>query len=158
MKQYTGEVMFLRLNNGEDVISSIFSEGQEMTLKSPLKILYLSNPGSPNRLSISLMQWVFQRISSEQTFDIDRRDVLLIADANENLIKYYHETIDHFEEIKDKIDEAVKYQNSEDPMIDMEEDIDDEDFDYQEAIEPEEGIEMLKNFLESVKRNPKKLH
>lgn len=154
MKNYAGEVKFLRLNNGEDVISAVHSDGSDLTLKNPLKILYLTNPTSPNRLSISLMQWVFQRISSEQSFDIDRRDVLLIAEANENLIKYYHETIEHFEEIKERIDEAVKYENREDPLMDM----DDEEEEYQEAIDPEEGIEMLKNFLESVKRNPKKLH
>lgn len=151
---YAGEIKFLRLNNGEDVIASIHSDGdEEIKLLNPLKILYMTSSGTPSRLSISLMQWVFQRISSEQSFHINRKEILLIAEANEKLVKYYHETIQHFEEIKDRIDEAVRYENSEDPMMD-----DEDDEDYQEAIDPEEGVEMLRDLLESAKRNHKKLH
>lgn len=154
MKVYEGEVKFLRLNNGEDIIGQIFSDDTGITIRNPLKILYLTAPSSPNRLSISLMQWVFSRISSEQTFDLDKKDILMISDANENLVKYYFETVEHFESIKERIDEAVRYQNNEEPEFDDEE----MDIDFQEAVDPEEGLNMLNEFLNSIKRDPKKLN
>lgn len=156
MKHYEGEVKFLRLTNGEDIICQLYSDDTGMSVRNPLKILYLTSPSSPNRLSISLMQWVFSRISLEQTFDMDKKDVLIISDANEGLVKYYFETIEHFESIREKIDEAVKYQNREDPEFESEEY--DEEMDFQEAIDPEEGINMLNELLNSIKRDPKKLN
>jgi hypothetical protein len=84
------------------------------------------------------------------------KDILMISDANENLVKYYFETVQHFESIKERIDEAVRYQNNEDPEFDDYEDELDQDF--QEAIDPEEGINMLNEFLNSIKRDPKKLN
>lgn len=100
-------VKFIRLSTGEDLVSEILEvneAGQDnyYTLYNPFKIVYLSGR-KPGSYSISLMQWVFPKICSNQEFNISKKDVIVISDINEDLIEYYWETINHYDnEVSDK--------------------------------------------------------
>jgi|688.fasta_scaffold09819_18 hypothetical protein len=95
------EVYHIRLNSGEDLISEVAwpkpKEGHEthIVLKNPMKIVCIPS-SKPGFVSLSLMQWVFAKISSEQEFNIYSRDILTMSKPNESLKDYYFDTVKHF--------------------------------------------------------------
>lgn len=100
-------VKFIRMSTGEDLVSEVVEvkedkEHNYYVLVNPLKILYMSGTTNPNVVSITLMQWVFHKVCDRQEFTIYPNDVITMADANESLIEYYHDSIEHFEKLKEK--------------------------------------------------------
>lgn len=95
------EVYHIRLNTGEDLISEVIwpetKEGHEshVILIHPMKIICLPS-GKTGFVTLSLMQWVFTKISSAQEFNIYSRDILTMSRPTTNLIQYYKETIEYF--------------------------------------------------------------
>ena len=130
------DVQFLRLKNGEDLITEVQETDCSLVLINPCKILYLKGKKS-GFLSISLMQWVFSRISADQVFEIDKTEVLFKTLPDDNMIDHYWNSVEHFleTESKDKIE-------FEDPMTDD---------------SYEEGIELLTELLRN-KDDKGKLH
>ena len=130
------DVQFLRLKNGEDLITEVQETDCSLVLINPCKILYLKGKKS-GFLSISLMQWVFSRISADQIFEIDKTEVLFKTLPDDNMIDHYWNSVEHFleTESKDKIE-------FEDPMVDD---------------SYEDGIDLLKELLGN-KDDKGKLH
>jgi hypothetical protein len=130
------DVQFLRLKNGEDLITEVQETDGSLVLINPCKILYLKGKKS-GFLSISLMQWVFSRISADQVFEIDKTEVLFKTLPDDNMITHYWNSVEHFleTESKDKIE-------FEDPMVDD---------------SYEDGIDLLKELLGN-KDDKGKLH
>lgn len=130
------DVQFLRLKNGEDLITEVQETDCSLVLINPCKILYLKGKKS-GFLSISLMQWVFSRISADQVFEIDKTEVLFKTLPDDNMIDHYWNSVEHFleTESKDKIE-------FEDPMVDD---------------SYEDGIDLLKELLGN-KDDKGKLH
>jgi hypothetical protein len=101
MHQPISDIYHLRLNTGEDLISEvIFGEnepGKEnyVLLLNPMKIICVPT-SKKGFISLSLMQWVFSKITSEQKFNVFNRDILTISHPNENLKDYYLETVVYF--------------------------------------------------------------
>jgi len=145
-------VKFLRLTSGEDIISEISEVDSNLVLKNPLKILYTTS--RPGIISISLMQWVFPRISSNQSFEMPKNTVVISSEPSENLIEYYWNTIEHFAnkqaEKSVDFDDGYNYPTDEDEYDEVAEDM--------EAVGNEEGLEMLKEILNSIKGDKRKLH
>lgn len=140
-------VKFLRLTSGEDIISEISEIDYNLVLTNPLKILYTS--ASPGILSISLMQWVFPRISDNQTFEMPKNTVIISSEPSANLTEYYWNTIEHF--AKKQMEKSVSF----------DEDYQDQMDEYDDVIEAtggEEGLEMLKELLNTIKGDKRKLH
>lgn len=117
------EIMFIRLQTGEDIISEVTEvkkndEVPYYILSNPLKIVYMT--GNRNSMNITLMQWVFNRVVENQEFMIYPNDVITMAIPTEGLQDYYWDTIDHYnrkmEYDKSKIEEAE--QISEEEMLD----------------------------------------
>lgn len=146
MEELEPEVKFLRLSNGEDIISEIIEieedETQYITLVNPMKVIYLpgTNPGS---LTVSMMQWVFPRICTVQNFNINYDDILTIGIPSNAMIAYYYGTVEHFSN-----DEKVA-KNFEFPELEEEE---------QETLDDTSGLDMLNEFLETRKNGKKTLH
>jgi hypothetical protein len=89
--------MYLRLVTGEDIIAEIEEKDEDfLFLHNPLKLVYMPNPKSPGMWSISMMQWIFNKIAKEQKFPISYRDILTIAEPSPYVIGYYNETVAHF--------------------------------------------------------------
>lgn len=137
------EVEFLRLVTGEDLVSECEIHEDFYRLYNPCKVVYLSSQ-KQGYLSISLMQWVFSKISDEQSFDLPKNQILIKSKPGENMIEHYFNSVDHF--IKSSRKEPISF---EDP-------IDSDDDDIEESSK--ETLQMLENLLDSIKDKKGKLH
>ena len=106
------DIQFLRLKNGEDIITEVQENAGFLVLINPCKILYLKGKKS-GFLSISLMQWVFSRISADQMFEIDKNEVLFKTLPDDGMIIHYFNSVEHFLEKESK--NNIEY---DDPTID----------------------------------------
>ena len=130
------DIRFIRLTNGEDIVAEVLDVSNgKIVFNNPLKILYTPSLNT-GYLSISLMQWVFTRISKQQKFDMDLVNVLVMTDPEDNLKSHYNESLNTF---------------------DKENDEDEDDIDFS-TLEGDEGIEMLKNLMDKIKGGKGRLH
>lgn len=131
------DIRFIRLTNGEDIVAEVLDVANgRIVINNPLKILYTPSLNT-GYLSISLMQWVFTRISKQQKFDMDMTNVLVMTDPEDNLKSHYNESLNTFDKANDDDEE------------------DDIDFN---TLEGDEGIEMLKNLMDKIKGGKGRLH
>lgn len=143
------EVLFLRLKTGEDLITEAQETDQTYILLNPCKVLYLKSPKS-GYLSISLMQWIFTKICSEQVFEIDKREVLVKTVAEDSLVKHYWNSVEYFMNTEPK--DNIEY----DTVLD--EDTSFERTEEEESpLSAEESMELLKKFL-NIKDDKGTLH
>lgn len=132
------DIRFIRLTNGEDIVAEVLEvTGGKLKINNPLKIVYTPSLNS-GYLSISLMQWVFTRISKDQKFDIDLINVLVMTETEEGLKTHYKESIS-------------VYKSNEDEMYEEPEDV----FDN---LNEEDGLEVLKNLMQKIKSDKGRLH
>ena len=136
------EILFLRLKNGEDLIAEVQDMDKTYILMNPCKVLYLKGSKS-GYLSISLMQWVFARICSDQTFEIDKSEVLFKTFPENTLTEHYCNSVDHFLNMESK--DKVEYESMT------------EAYDDEPSMTTEEGVELIKKLLE-IKSDKGKLH
>ena len=120
------EIQFLRLKTGEDLISEVQETPTSYILMNPCKVLYLKSQKT-GFLSISLMQWIFSKLCSDQTFEMDKSEVLVKALPDDTFIEHYWNSVDHFLNSKSK--EQIEY---------------DSPIQYDSL---EEKLEMIKNML-----------
>ena len=130
------DIQFLRLKNGEDLITEVQETDGSLVLVNPCKILYLKGKKS-GFLSISLMQWVFSRISADQMFEIDKNEVLFKTLPDDGMIIHYINSVEHF--LEKESSSNIEY---DDPTIDD---------------SYEDNLELLKELLET-KDDKGKLH
>ena len=140
-------VKFVRLTTGEDLISQvtefISDDDHHYVLMSPMKILYLS--GKTGSMTISLMQWVFNRICDNQTFTIYPEDVLMVSDATEDIIEYYWDSISFYDDMTE-----TKKTERESGFIEAE--LDDK------SVDDDTARDMITELLESFRKDRGKLH
>lgn len=87
------DTMFVRLVTGEDLITDIiWTEDNNFIFVNPMKIVYLIGD-DPGVLKLTLVQWVFSRISESQEFMVNGDDILTMAPISKELMKYYNETV-----------------------------------------------------------------
>lgn len=147
-----GSVKFLRLNTGEDIIGYTLHvkkddfEDEHYLVDMPLKIIYSTNENRNMLLSISLMQWVFSKISETEEFKLFAKDVLLCSNASSNMTEFYYETVHDIEQMREQAEKMRKNTSS---------NREEESFD--DYIDESEGLEMLQEMLEATK-NKKILH
>jgi hypothetical protein len=130
------DIQFLRLKNGEDIITEVQENAGSLVLINPCKILYLKGKKS-GFLSISLMQWVFSRISADQMFEIDKNEVLFKTLPDDGMIVHYFNSVEHF--LEKESSSNIEY---DDPTIDD---------------SYEDNLEMLKDLI-GTKDDKGKLH
>lgn len=163
-------IKFIRLTTGEDLVADTthVSDGQGpdyVVLSNPLKIVYIQNQLDATRVGVSLMQWVFSKISANQEFKIMVRDIITMSDASDTLIGYYNDFMDSFDEAQKKFDKS----NASHDISDQEwQDLYESDFidttysseepDVSEQLSDGEGLSLLTEFLEELKKGKKNLH
>jgi hypothetical protein len=141
------EVKFMRLENGEDIISEIVIYEDTILLLHPLKLLYTTS-AKPGYLSISLMQWVFTKITEDQTFEMPKSAVLLYSEPTDALKDYYWKTVNYF------ISKTTEHGN----RIGFEDEPSGEEEDFT-TTEGEDALEMLEKLLGGfTKPDKSKLH
>lgn len=142
----------LRLMTGEDIIAdTIFNNeagNSHYIISDPLKIVYLPMKEGTH-LSISLMQWMFTRISDNQSFEIKQNNVMFTTQPSDNLLEYYYKTVEYFYEIREEqlkqklnISDKIKNETYEDIAMSEDEDI----HDLMDSEEMQEVVEYLKKF------------
>ena len=95
------DVFHIRLNTGEDLISEVkwpeTKPGHEahVVLVNPMKIIAVPST-KPGFVTLSLMQWIFTKITTDQEFNIFSRDILTMSSPTETLREYYAETVIYF--------------------------------------------------------------
>jgi hypothetical protein len=108
-------VKFVRLSTGEDIIAEVmyFEDDKEKfyVLNNPLKIVYMTG-NKPGILSISLMQWVFWRITDTQSFNVYPNDVITVANTTDSMEEYYWTSVEHFSEYKEKLSKQTQFDDS----------------------------------------------
>lgn len=123
------EIYHIRLNTGEDLISEVVwpktKEGNEshIVMKNPMKIVCIPS-GKPGFVSLSLMQWVFKKISVDQEFNIYSRDILTMSRPNDSLKEYYIDTVGYFSSQYEKDLSYGKDTNTEEFFDELEKEID----------------------------------
>lgn len=138
------EVEFIRLVTGEDVVSECEIHEDFYRLYNPCKVVYLSSQ-KQGFLSISLMQWVFSKISEEQTFDLPKSQILIKSKPSDSMVEHYFSSVEHF------IDSSRKESLSFDDPIGS--DLDEDDY-----VSKEETLKLLEELLGSSKDKKGKLH
>jgi hypothetical protein len=124
---------------GEDVISDTIhlneAGNSRYLISNPLKIVYLPiKKGS--HLSISLMQWMFSRISDNQDFEIKEHNVLMTTEPSDSLLEYYYKTVEYFLELRAEQKKLAEYDEAElYKEVAMSEDDDDEMIEKLEEVE-----------------------
>lgn len=135
-KLNSSDTKFIRLVTGEDIVAEVSEIANgKMIINNPLKIVYAPSLQT-GFLSISLMQWVFTRISKNQTFDLDLHNILIMTEADEKLREHYIESLYTFDKEKKDLDDEDEYG----------------------TLESDEGVELLNNLIDKIKNNKGKLH
>jgi hypothetical protein len=138
-KSNSSDIRFIRLVTGEDIVTEVTDVANgKLMMNNPLKVVYTPSLQT-GFLSISLMQWIFTRISKNQTFDMDLHNVLVMTDADQQLKEHYEESLITF--------------SKKDPT-----NISDEDDDEFGMLGNDDGVEMLNNLINKIKNGKGKLH
>ena len=137
------EVEFLRLVTGEDIVSECEIHEDYYRLYNPCKVVYISSQ-KQGYLSISLMQWVFSKISDEQIFDLPKSQILIKSKPSDSMIEHYFGSVEHF--IKTTAKDSISF----DDLIDS--------YSDEDTISNEDGLKMLQELLNSSKDKKGKLH
>lgn len=92
----TNSRMFIRLSTGEDIITEIVSRAKTgYNIVNPHKLMYMMGD-KPGSMYITLMQWVYPRISDKQEYFIHDKDIITTAPLGKEMEKYYTDTIEDF--------------------------------------------------------------
>ena len=104
-------IKFVRLNNGDDIISEVIETEDEngiaYTLFRPLKVVYVPAERE-GYVAVAFTPWVFSSLCDDHEFFIHAEDVLIVTDASEKMNTYYWNSVDqHYgkEPIKEDIPE-----------------------------------------------------
>lgn len=123
------EIYHVRLNTGEDLIAEIewpeAKPGNEthVILHNPMKIIAVPSTKA-GFVQLSLMQWIFAKITSDQQFNIFSRDILTMSNPNDALKEYYRETVIYFnrksnsiEDYLDNLEKEIEAVEESDKMV-----------------------------------------
>lgn len=130
-------VDFFRLVTGEDIVAEYEVIEDKIKLINPCKIVYMASE-KPGFLSISLMQWVFSKITEEQVYLIPATQVLIQAETSVSMLAHYHRSVTYFRdaELSKKIDFDT-------PIMDDMDEVDD--------ISDADGMDLLNEFMDKIK-------
>ena len=105
------QAKFIRLQNGDDIISEVMEvedeTGVAYTLFRPLKVVYIPSDAI-GYLTVAFMPWVFPRICDQQEFVVHSQDILMICDITDKMNEYYWENLDHFSKKTAKEEERTE--------------------------------------------------
>ena len=128
-------VQFVRLNNGDDVVSQVIEVGENdqinYILVNPLKVVYMPSRQGSAYLQVAFIPWVFTRICDEQQFIVHAEDVITMSNVSSYMEEYYWKNMDHF-------------------LVKVEEE--------SESTEIEESESELEEILESLKTSKRTFH
>lgn len=94
-----GIVMFMRLKNGDDLVSECYEYSDDhdryFVLLNPLKAIYMTSSRGMGYLQVAFTPWVYPKLSKTQEFSIYESEVLLYQEVSEYMEDYYWNSIEH---------------------------------------------------------------
>lgn len=143
-------VKFIRMNTGEDIIAQVMEmqRGEEhyYTLYNPMKVLYLTD--KEGYMTVSLMQWVFYRIVEDQQFMVYPGDVVTVGTPTEKMKSNYWDAVKYYNDI---LQEKKRLAAMAEETEYLTEDI----TDNADAVDDNEGLDMITEFLNGLKKSGK---
>jgi hypothetical protein len=150
--------LVLRLVTGEDIIADTIFDNEagnsRYVISDPLKIVYLPAT-KETHISLSLMQWMFTRISDNQTFEMNDRNVLFTTEPSDSLLEYYYKTVAYFYSLRDVQKQHIQMKENK-MKNQLYEDIamSDEEQELDEMMDSDE-MQELREFLEQLGKKDK---
>lgn len=147
-KSNSSSIQFIRLTNGEDIIADIVDVSYgKVTISNPLKVVY-STSMRPGYLTMSLMQWVFLRLSKNQTFTMDESNILIQSEPDSAFLEHYNSSV---QTLVDRSNSNFEFANyTDDSDVDLDNDSD--------SLNELDGLELLKELLNKSKKDKGNLH
>ena len=112
-------VKFIRLKTNDDIITESiehYNSDDEVHFYqfiNPLRVVYFNNPNTGG-MAVGLVNWISSVFAPEQVFNIDKNDILVIADVSNDMINNYYSTLEDIQNAKDNIEmEAMSPANEE---------------------------------------------
>jgi hypothetical protein len=140
-------VKFFRLNTGEDIVCESHDiNSTDVMVINPLKIVYSLNEMT-GMLNVSLIQWVFPKISEKESFSMGINNIVISSMASLDMTSYYYKSLDKINAI----------QNEKNFKRVERDEYDDDEGDYEDDVS-DEVPDFIKEKLEEVLKNKKKLH
>lgn len=145
-QEQSSNIKFIRMNTGEDLLAEVVTDvkDEKYIIINPLKLVYLlgERPGS---MMLSLIEWVFPRICSNQQFEVYTSDVITVADPSDDIVDYYFNALDKLEYVDFKLD---KDHDSISKLRNI----------IQREKEGNEEVEIINQVMEGLKSSKRKLH
>lgn len=139
-------IKFIRLQTGEDLISQVVEiereGGNSIILINPMKLIYMTG-SKKGVLSISMMQWVFNRICDYQEFTIYPEDIITMSRPSAAITQYYSEIVEHFETVNIE----TEYEPNKNMLKD---ELDDSG--------PPDDMDRMQEIIDTLKIDKKRLH
>lgn len=145
-QEQSSNVKFIRMNTGEDLLAEVVTDDKDekYIIINPLKLVYLlgERPGS---MMLSLIEWVFPRICSNQQFEVYTSDVITLANPSDDIVDYYFNALSKLEYVDFKLDKDHDSISKLRSII-------------QREKEGNEEVDILNQVMEGLKSSKRKLH
>jgi hypothetical protein len=109
-------ILFIRLENGIDIVSRVIDSSEVFILRHPLQIVYdLPEYSETTNAAIALLPWIPTTIvDPNQGFALSKSKVLTTAKPSEKILAYYArvsdllEAFDDPEKMKEKVQQVLE--------------------------------------------------
>jgi hypothetical protein len=110
-------VKFIRLINGDDIISEVRDEQEiTMVLANPMKVLVDADL-EVGKQTIYMHTWMPQGIAKENFCTLSKKDVIFIAEIEEDIEEYYRGVVFDIMEDRPKLKKQKEYIDDEKKVI-----------------------------------------
>ena len=124
------EIKIIRLNDGEDIISSYHTDesNEGLIVNNPMSLFF--KRVNPTRSVVMMAPWLPIELICNTSTRINNSQILTIMEPKKSLIEYYLNAVDNITENirmnEDSIDETLLDNNQEDDTFDEEDSIEDD--------------------------------
>ena len=138
-------VKILRLNDGEDIITSyqVDETSKTIVMHNPMTLFFKRL--SEGKSIVMLSPWLPLELVDNNTAKIECHQVLSIVDPKKTLIEYYNNSVNESIELMNKFEEAIDQGLMSDETTTMldESDFDDETIHVSDTDEEDQYIEQM---------------
>jgi hypothetical protein len=100
--------LILLKHTGEEILAYVLQSGDKKAdhyyLFSPVKLTNIVNPLTGG-VQYLMSEWISQRITSDEGFEVAMSDVLVVADVEPHMIKAYTQFAERVDEYKSRVQE-----------------------------------------------------
>lgn len=110
------QIKFVKLRNGEDLVASVKVDGDNYILTRPVAIM-IENIFEEAKQLLNVREWLPLTIVSADSTTLDKSEVIVLLDVNEDFIEQYHEICEMFFDNKPTIKKNKRKTTSSDDKV-----------------------------------------